>query len=158
MSDVPHAEQLVLPPEYGSPSRLLPWADVEARLVQAHQYWFASVRPDGRPHVVPLDGIWLDGHWYFGGSAQAVRQRNLEANPHAVLHLEEALAAVIVEGTCHFGAPTSKTAKQLAAGSKRKYGYGPPASAYLAGVWTLSPVKVMAWTTLSSDATRFTFG
>jgi hypothetical protein len=130
---------------------------VEARLVEAQHYWLATVRPDGRPHVVPLDGIWLDGLWYFGGSAQAVRRRNLEANAHAVLHLEDGTSAVIVEGACRFAAPSQRTAKELSAVSKRKYGYGPPANAYRAGVWTLGPVKVMAWTNLTTDATRFIF-
>jgi hypothetical protein len=49
---------------------------------------------------VPLDGIWLDDHWYFGGSAAAVKHSNLKADPRAVLHLEDAGSAVIVEGSC----------------------------------------------------------
>jgi nitroimidazol reductase NimA-like FMN-containing flavoprotein (pyridoxamine 5'-phosphate oxidase superfamily) len=130
---------------------------VEARLVEATHYWFATVRPDGRPHVVPLDGLWLDNRWYFGGSDKAVRHRNLESNPLATLHLDDPGSAVIVEGTCEFTAPPKKTAERLRAASREKYGYAPPVSAYLAGIWTLSPRRVLAWTDLTADATRFLF-
>ncbi len=157
MTGIPRAEQIVFPPGYGAPSRLLAWDAVAARLEAARHYWLATVRPDGRPHVVPLDGLWVDGLWYFGGSDEAVKHRNLVANPHASLHLEEAGSAVIVEGRCSFDPPTKSTAKRLSAASKQKYGYGMPASAYQAGVWTLSPARVLAWTELPVDATRFLF-
>jgi len=49
-------EQLKLPSSYGSPSRLLDWALVEQRLVDSLHYWLATVRRDGSPHVVPVDG------------------------------------------------------------------------------------------------------
>jgi Pyridoxamine 5'-phosphate oxidase len=63
-------------------------------------YWLATTRPDGRPHVVPLDGLWLDDAWFFGGSAETVKYRNLKANPRAVVHLDDSERAVIVEGRC----------------------------------------------------------
>jgi len=53
--------------------------------------------------------------------------------------------------------PSKTVARQLAAASKAKYGYSPSVASYLAGVWRLQPVKVMAWTTLYIDATRFRF-
>lgn len=158
MGEVPdRVERLRLPEGYGTPSKLLGWDGVAARLEGAAHYWLATVRPDGRPHVVPLDGIWLAGRWYFGGSPAAVKQRNLEANPQASLHLEDPGAAVIVEGRCAFEQPTTAVTEQLAAASKTKYGYAPPASSYLPGVWVLIPSRVMAWTDLTVDATRFVF-
>ena len=60
-------EPLPLPPEYGTPSKTLAWADVEARLEAATRVWLATVRPDGRPHTVPVDGLWQDGAEWFGG-------------------------------------------------------------------------------------------
>ena len=64
---MPISEQLTLPSGYGSPNQLLDWTVVEQRLVDSLHYWLATVRRDGTPHVVPLDGIWLDGVCYFGG-------------------------------------------------------------------------------------------
>lgn len=157
MDPGPRAEQLDLPPGYGAPSRLLAWEVVVARLEEAPHYWLGTVRPNGRPHTVPLDGLWLDGRWYFGGSDQAVKHRNLLANRNATLHLEDAGAAVIVEGECLWLAPDTATAEGLAKGSKAKYGYGPPPSAYAEGLWCLHPARVLAWTDLPTDATRFVF-
>lgn len=153
----PAAERLDLPSEYGSPAKTMAWADVEARLQAATHLWLATVRPDGRPHTVPVDGLWLDGAAWFGGSPETVKHRNLLAGGHAVLHLADAEAAVIVEGRCEHVAPDGPTVDRLIAASKQKYGYAPPADAYAGGVWCLRPSKVMAWTSLPVDATRFRF-
>ena len=32
---------------------LPPWPEARRRLAEADTYWLATVRPDGRPHVVP---------------------------------------------------------------------------------------------------------
>ncbi len=157
MTLVPRSEQLDLPPEYRNPSRLLDWEAVNGRLAEAHVYWLATVRPDGRPHVVPLDGLWLDAHWYFGGSPKTVKHRNLLANPHVTMHLDGGASAVIVDGTCRIEKPSSENARHLVRASKSKYGYAPPVEAYLGGVWTLRPERVLAWTQLHVDATRFLF-
>ena len=153
----PRAEQLDIPPEYGKPSRLLEWDVVAARLAEARHYWLATVRPDGRPHVVPLDGLWLDDRWHFGGSPTTVKHRNLLSSPHVTMHLDDAAAAVIVEGTCAILKPPEETAVRLSEASQVKYGYGPPPSTYLGGVWVLTPARVLAWTDLTADATRFLF-
>lgn len=158
MSDNPVAEQLNVPPEYGSPSRLLPWEDVVARLAEAKHYWLVTARPDGSPHVVALDGLWLDDRWYFGGVATTQWQRNLRADARAVLHLEDATSAVIVEGTCPVEQPDQAFAERLSAASKAKYGYGPPPSVYLGGVRALRPRVARAWTDFTVDATRYRFG
>jgi nitroimidazol reductase NimA-like FMN-containing flavoprotein (pyridoxamine 5'-phosphate oxidase superfamily) len=147
-----------VPAEYGTPTRLLEWDLVAARLVEARQYWLATVRPDGRPHVVPLDGLWRDGRWYFGGSASTVKHSNLLGNPRAALHLADTESAVIVEGRCEIERPSAQGAEDLVAASNAKYGYAPPVEAYLQGVWALRPQRVLAWTDLTVDATRFLFG
>ena len=146
-----------LPPEYGTPSKILAWADVEARLEAATKLWLATVRPDGRPHTVPVDGLWLDGAAWFGGSAETVKHRNLLADGRATLHLADAESAVIVEGTAELVHPDPPTVVELIAASKQKHGYAPPADAFAGGVWRLRPSKVMAWTSLPADATRFRF-
>ena len=154
---MPVSEQLTLPRGYGSPNRLLDWTVVEQRLVDSLHYWLATVRRDGTPHVVPLDGIWLDGGCYFGGDPATVHIRNLRRDGRATLHLEDGESAVIVEGTAEWMMPSKTVARQLAAASKAKYGYSQSAASYLAGVWRLQPIKVLAWTTLYVDATRFFF-
>ena len=39
---------------------LLPWSWAVERLERSHDYWVATIRPDGRPHVMPVWGIWLE--------------------------------------------------------------------------------------------------
>ena len=41
------------------------WAKALVDLQDAEVYWLSTVRPDGRPHVTPLLGVWLDGGLYF---------------------------------------------------------------------------------------------
>ena len=151
------AERATVPAEYGSPSRLVPWDDVDRKLAEAKHYWLATVRAGGRPHVVPVDGLWLDARLHFGGVATTVWQRNLRHDPRVTVHLDDSAAAVIVEGTCAVEVPDREGAEALVDASKAKYGYAPPVEAYLSGVWTLAPVKVLAWTDLTVDATRFVF-
>ena len=153
----PIAEQLTLPSSYGSPNRLLDWESVEQRLVDSPRYWVATVRRDGRPHVVPVDGIWLDGGCYFGGDPATVHIRNLRRDGRTTLHLEDGESAVIAEGVAEWMTPAETVAQRLAAAATAKYGYSQSAASYLAGVWRLQPMKVLAWTQLYVDATRFSF-
>ena len=39
---------------------LLPWSWAAERISKSHNYWLATTRLDGRPHVMPVWGIWLD--------------------------------------------------------------------------------------------------
>jgi hypothetical protein len=53
-------------PGYGSGgptqgSGLLPWSWAEQRLLASRNYWVATSWPDGRPHVMPVWGVWHDG-------------------------------------------------------------------------------------------------
>jgi hypothetical protein len=154
----PVAEPLTLPDGYGqrTPS-LLAWAGVSERLAEAARYWLATVRPDGRPHVVPTDGLWLDDLMWFGGSAETVHHRNLCGNGAAAVHLEDGRHAVIVEGRARLTTPSAEQARRLAARSKSKYGFASPPDAYLAPIWMLSPTRVLAWSNFPDDATRFRF-
>ncbi len=156
MTTDPQAELLRVPHEYGQPSRTLVWADVRSRLEESKRYWLATTGAGGRPHTVPIDGLWLDDACWFGGT-ETVWRRNLLADGRASLHLPDPDAAVIVEGLCEVVKPDPPMVERLVEGSKTKYGYSVPASAYEGGVWRLPPQKVMAWSSLAEDATRFVF-
>jgi hypothetical protein len=154
----PTAEPLHLPPGYGAPAATLDFGRVRARLEQARHYWLVTVRADGRPHAMPVDGLWLDDACVFGGSPDTVWHRSLRANRRALLHLEDAEAAVIVEGTCEWVHPDRHLADRLAAASRQKYGYAPDPADYAAqGVWRLRPARVLGWERFPRDATRFVF-
>jgi general stress protein 26 len=61
------------------------WRQGRRELQDAEVYWLSTVRPDGRPHVTPLLGIWLDGALYFCTGPDERKAKNLAHNPHCVL-------------------------------------------------------------------------
>jgi len=64
-----------------------PWAVVRERLADGRTYWLATVRPDGRPHVVPVGGVWLDGALYFTTGQGTQKGKNLSRNSPCILTL-----------------------------------------------------------------------
>ena len=154
----PTAERIDLPEGYGKATTTMAWAAVREKLEQAPRYWLVTTRRDGRAHVVPVDGIWVDDAWWYGGAPDTLHQRNLERDQRVVVHLEDTMAAVILEGSMRRVVPDHKLAGRLVAASKAKYGYGPPEAAYAAGLWSLRPDRARAWSAFPTDVTRFRFG
>ena len=87
----------ILPADQGS--GLIPWAEAERRLTVAHDYWCATVRPDGAPHVMPVWGVWLDGEVWFSSGLRSRKARNLAAEPRCTVTTDDAANPVVVHGT-----------------------------------------------------------
>jgi nitroimidazol reductase NimA-like FMN-containing flavoprotein (pyridoxamine 5'-phosphate oxidase superfamily) len=156
----PKVERLDIPKEYGDPKKLLTWEEVRSKLEKERTYWVASVRPDGRPHVIPKDGVWIDDTWYYGGMPTTVHHRNLRTNPAVAMHIGGETDAVIVEGSAQNVVPPRELAQKLADITNEKYkhyGMENTAETYDRGIWTLRAERVVAWNLLFEDATRFTF-
>ena len=88
-------------PGYGIPddeSGLLPWRWASERLGAARRYWVSTVRRDGRPHAVPVWGVWHDGAFWFSSGGQSRKVRNLSDDPRCVVTTDQADEAVIIEG------------------------------------------------------------
>ena len=47
--------------ERGDPTDVIPWEDVRDRIARASDYWVATVRASGAPHVRPVFAVWVDG-------------------------------------------------------------------------------------------------
>lgn len=62
-----------------------PWNDAVQQLESAGVYWLTTVRPDGRPHVTPLMGIWLDDTFSFCTGTRERKAQNLAENRHVVV-------------------------------------------------------------------------
>lgn len=82
----------------GEGSGLLPWSWAEARLRDSRNYWVSSVWPDGRPHAMPVWGMWHDGAFWFSSSRGSRKARNLSADPRCTVTTEDAANPVVVEG------------------------------------------------------------
>ena len=162
---VPHRGRPNMPADYGVPGDsqgLLSWNFVEERMTRAINYWIGTTRPDGRPHAMPGWGVWLDGVFYFDGSPQTRRGRNLVANPSVVVHLESGSEVVILEGEAYeIVGPGSELAGKLVQAIEAKYGamgYHPTLDLWdRGGLYQLQLRKAFAWTKFPEDATRWIF-
>jgi nitroimidazol reductase NimA-like FMN-containing flavoprotein (pyridoxamine 5'-phosphate oxidase superfamily) len=77
---------------------MLPWSWATERLAGARNYWVSTTRADGRPHAMPVWGVWLDDAFFFGSGRESAKARNIARNPAIVVHLESGDETVIVEG------------------------------------------------------------
>ncbi len=99
---MPHASRPYMP-GYGIAAAaagkgLLPWSWAAERLAASRNYWVATTRPDGAPHVMAVWGLWLDDVFLFSTGARSRKARNLARDPRCVVTTEGARTAVIVQG------------------------------------------------------------
>jgi general stress protein 26 len=62
-----------------------PWGQARRDLRDAQVFWLSTVRPDGRPHVTPLLGLWLDDTFCFCTGSTERKAKNLAQNPHCTV-------------------------------------------------------------------------
>jgi nitroimidazol reductase NimA-like FMN-containing flavoprotein (pyridoxamine 5'-phosphate oxidase superfamily) len=110
-------------PGYGLPTGtrgLLPWTWAEDRLRRSHNYLIVTVRGDGRPHVMPVWGIWADGAFFFSTGRESRKAQNLSGNPSCIVCTEKLAEEVIVEGIAVEVTDAARL-KELAPAYHRKY-------------------------------------
>jgi Pyridoxamine 5'-phosphate oxidase len=75
------------------------WSWALAHLEKSHNYWIATSRPDGRPHLMLVWGIWWQEAFWFSTGPRTRKAKNMAAHPHVVIGTEKPDEAVILEGT-----------------------------------------------------------
>lgn len=136
---------------------LLPWSHAEERLLAARYYWLATTRPDGRPHVTPVWGVWVDGALYIDGPPITTWGRNLKGNPAISVHLESASDVVILEGKIEDLTTDPELGSRIVDAWNAKYGRLHPDPAG-DGILRLRPRTARAWSSESlEDGTRWSF-
>jgi hypothetical protein len=134
----------------------LPWSHAEERLIAARRYWLATTRPDGRPHVTPVWGVWVDGALYIDGPPITTWGRNLKANPALSVHLESGEDVVILEGEIEDLTTDPALGSRIVEAWDAKYGRLTPDPAGQ-GIFRLRPRTARAWSSESlEDGTRWT--
>lgn len=78
---------------------LLPWAWAQERLLTSPEYWLATVRSDGRPHVMPVWAVWMDQALWFSSANGSAKTRNLAADPRCSVATADPKQPVVLEGT-----------------------------------------------------------
>src|SRR5215475_73647 len=92
--EIPHVSRPYMP-GYGiagptEGSGLLHWSWAAERLSAARNYWVATVWPDGRPHTMPVWGMWDDSTLWFTSATGSWKVKNLRADPRCCVSTEDA--------------------------------------------------------------------
>jgi nitroimidazol reductase NimA-like FMN-containing flavoprotein (pyridoxamine 5'-phosphate oxidase superfamily) len=158
----PRASRPQMPEGYGVPRGargMLPWSHASDLLASAKNYWVATVRPDGRPHTVPVWGNWIDGTFYVGAGPETRRGRNLASNPAMSVHIEKGDEVVILEGTAEeVTNPGPDLVARLIEDTMSKYKYKTnPSDWQQGGFFAVRPRVVLAWSDFPRSATRWHF-
>lgn len=70
----------------------------KARLGKERNIWIATVRPNGKPHLVPVWFVSVDEKLYICIEPSSVKGKNLRKNPNACLALENGSHPIICQG------------------------------------------------------------
>ena len=157
--DIPTPERLDVPDSFGFsvedyPFEPMSWQWVTEQLESARNYWVATTRPSGRPHSVPVWGVWVGDAFHFATDPLGVTAKNLKQNPESVVNLESGDDVVILEG--QFELHDSTPSIQQAFNAKYDMPWGAEETI---PVFTLELSKALAWTESDypSNATRWRF-
>jgi pyridoxamine 5'-phosphate oxidase-like protein len=116
-------------------SGLMPWAQAEKALATSRNYWVATITPpriehaagaSGRPHLMPVWGVWNGRVLWFSSSVRSRKIRNIELNPQCTIATEDAQNPVVVSGPAHIVVDRAETLAFLdAMNAKYDTEYGP---------------------------------
>jgi hypothetical protein len=81
----------------------LPWSWAAERLIGSRNYWLVTVSAAGRPHSMPVWGLWHDESLRFAFSCApgSRKARNLQDDGRAVVTVDDTVECVSIEGRCH---------------------------------------------------------
>jgi len=67
--------------------------------------WLATVRANGRPHLVPVWFVFVDDSFWIGTGRRSVKASNVAAQPSVSVCLEDGNAPVVAEGKARLVPP-----------------------------------------------------
>ena len=88
----------------GDEQKTTPWTLARKRIANREDgqaNWLATVRPDGRPHLMPLIAVWIDGAFHFVAGEATRKAQNLAADGRCVVAMssfELPSIDIVVEG------------------------------------------------------------
>jgi len=113
-------------------------APAEQRLDQARNVWLATVRPDGRPHLVPIWFVSDGDRWYICTAPGSVKARNLHHNPGVALALEDGDQPYIVEGQAR---PVAQPTAEIIGMFQAKYDWDITTDAHYSQVFEIGVTR-----------------
>lgn len=99
---MPRAERPHMP-DYGVDTpewEPLPWSWAAERLARNRNFWVVTISAAGRPHALPVWGVWSDDDQRFAFSCgpRSRKARNLTADPRSVVMIDDTVECVSMEG------------------------------------------------------------
>jgi hypothetical protein len=90
-------------PDYGVDTdrwNALPWSWAAQRLTGARNYWVVTVSAAGRPHALPVWGVWNDAEhrFCFSCGSRSRKAANIAANPLVSIASDDTVEAMSLEG------------------------------------------------------------
>jgi hypothetical protein len=143
----PVGERPLMAAGYGLPAATdgqLPWSYVDERMAAARNYWVGTTRPDGRPHAMPMWGLWMDGRFVFATDRGSRKARNLAENAATVVHLESGDEVVVLEGPAVDVTDAGRRAA-FDAVYRAKYGVAMADVPGDLSIWAVTPRVALAW-------------
>lgn len=148
------------------------WQQVSDALAAAELYWLTTVRKDGRPHITPLVGAWVDDAFVFCTGPEEQKAQNLDHSTSVAVTTgvntwNDGLD-VVVEGDAE-RVTGRETLTKLADVIREKYhgdwdftsaadGFGhtdDSGDSHIAYVYRVRPAKVLAFAKSPHGQTRF---
>jgi nitroimidazol reductase NimA-like FMN-containing flavoprotein (pyridoxamine 5'-phosphate oxidase superfamily) len=97
LADRPHM------PDYGVDTpdwNPLPWTWAAGKLAGNRNFWVVTASAGGRPHALPVWGVWDDDEHRFAFSCgpRSRKAANLGANPQATVAVDDTIECLSIEG------------------------------------------------------------
>ena len=157
---------------FSEASEAVGWEQVSDALTAAELYWLTTVRKDGRPHITPLIGAWVDDAFVFCTGPEEQKAQNLNHSTSVAVTTgvntwNDGLD-VVVEGEAE-RVTGRETLTKLADVIREKYrgdwdftpaddGFGHTdegGDSHIAHVFRVPPVKVLAFAKSPHGQTAF---
>ncbi|WP_322793386.1 pyridoxamine 5'-phosphate oxidase family protein [Bellilinea sp.] len=162
-SQLPSIGRPNMPESYGlsqNAAGQLEWEWVQNQMIEARNYWVCTTRKDGRPHVMPVWGVWQENCFYFGTDIHSVKAHNLGRNPNLVVHLESGDEVVIIECRAQQISDPQLLSRVLKTYSQKYAVFSDESELTEVTIfYAAKPYKVLAWREASfpTSATRWRF-
>ena len=146
---------------------LLPWRWAEECLQKGRTYFLSTADSTGKPHLMPVWGVWFNGAFFFSTGNKSRKARNLSANSRCSIATEidfekrprkkgQINDTVILEGVAEVIADT-RSRKKFCIIYQEKYGWD--MADFDEPIYRLNPSVVFGIASeFTETATRWKFG
>lgn len=130
----------------------LPWSWAVEVVDRVRNHTVVTVRPDGRPHAMPVWGLWFGDGYGMSTAITSVKSRNLTERPACTVTVLDGDDAVVIDGRAALVEVPDGFREAYAA----KYGEAFPDGP----IWWITPSVAFAFQAtdqFASSATRWRF-